>query len=635
MRYVFLLVCVGVSHAWNQGPFGIRSGVSFSWPCTGGGFVNQIMLQDDGTRIHGLWMYCTDGSSGSYQGWGGQNTLKDQYLPVGAVAMYLTWDDSSICGMSITPADSTNIIKYGQDCSNKQHVSCNVGEKITGLFGVHASGVDAVFQIGVMCGPAACWGSELSGDYCSCLTPNTYQSNANCFDCIVYESTNCGVGWYLSGCGGTHTGTCQACSLGGANTYYVSTGQLTNGCGTAPCTSCPVGKQMSGCDRTHAGVCGACGAGTPDGNYFISGCSIVACPKGTYSVGAASTACTPCGSHSDAPSGSSVCTCNDGYSGNPCSACPAGYTCGGGYQTPCPTGQYGVGGVCTDCVAGYYSSGLAASACTACPAGTFSLEFAASCSYCGPATYSLDGAPSCLQCKAGTYSSASNTSACAYCAVGTYSLVGALTCSACGKGLYSTMVGASSPNLCNACDPGSYGALTGASSCALCPPGTATNLFGTMAACGPCLPNTFTTKNGSVTCTACSTPVCGIGNALIPCTAKTDASCSTCPELFLCTYTGNRCTNPDGSPACSCPRGYQILANACQLCPTGQFKALNNSASCVPWTVTSCPANTYLVNGNAFQDSACIPCPALPNNAINAGSGCSWQCRAGFDNSVV
>ena len=148
MRYVFLLLCVGVSHAWNQGPFGSRSGVSFSWPCTSG-IVSNIAVEDDGTRIHGLEIICSDGSSGIYQGWGG--TVKNQAFPVGAVGMYLTWDDSSICGMSMTPADSTNIIKYGQDCSNKVFVSCNVGEKITGLFGVSASGRDAVFQIGVMC----------------------------------------------------------------------------------------------------------------------------------------------------------------------------------------------------------------------------------------------------------------------------------------------------------------------------------------------------------------------------------------------------------------------------------------------------------------------------------------------------
>jgi hypothetical protein len=278
---------------------------------------------------------------------------------------------------------------------------------------------------------------------------------------------------------------------------------------------------------------------------------------------------------------------------------------------------------------------MGASACRNCTAGTFSLDNAASCSYCGPATYSNPGASFCPQCRAGTYSSASNTTACSYCGVGTYSLVGALTCSACGKGLYSTMVGASSPNLCNACDPGTYGALTGASGCAFCPPGTATNLFGTMAACGPCLPGTYTPFNGSVTCIACSAPVCAVGAVLVPCTSKTDASCSTCPTIPMCTYTTSRCTNADGSPACSCPQGYQVATNACLLCPTGQFKALNNSAPCVAWTVTSCPAGFYLTNGNAFRDSACVACPSLPNNAIASGAGCGWKCRAGFNNTVV
>ena len=631
MRYLFLLLCVGVSHAWNQGPFGIRSGVSFSWPCTSG-IVTNIAVEDDGTRIKGLQIVCSDGSSGTYQGSGG--TVKNQAFPVGAVAMYLTWDQYSICGMSMTPADSTNIINYGQDCSNKQLVSCNVGEKIIGLFGVSASGRDAVFQIGVMCGPAPCTGTELSGDYCSCLAPNTYQvdqvgsGSPGCFDCIVYESNNCNVGWYLSGCGGTHTGTCQPCSLAGTNTYYVSRGQLTNGCGTAPCASCPAGQQRVNCGGLGAGSCAACSPVTP-GTYFTSGCQSTICPANTFSTSTTATSCAPCDPNANSAPGSTACTCNDGYVGSPCAACPAGSVCANGLQTPCATGQYSTAGsvVCAACAAGTYASVQGLSACLSCAAGSYSAASVSLCSLCSPGYYSPAGTGNaCPACAAGTFGTGSGQSACSKCAAGTYGLGGVQGCSACSVGSYSTSVGASSMNACQQCKPGSYGAAAGVTACTPCAPGTASSAFNTGQACGGCIANYVAATSGLTTCVPCSQPKCAAGFSPIACTATVDSVCGSCPTIPMCAFTGNLCD-------CVCPKGYQLLTGACQLCPLGKFKPLNNTAACGPWSTLSCPQWTYAVNGTAFADSVCVPCPAIPSNAYRT-TGCAWACGAGFENNV-
>ena len=628
----------------DLGPVGqwAQSGGSWhNWDCVSGGIVTWINSVD-GQRINTFQMNCNYGPAILYHGSCCHTPLvvtNDN----GYIAVDVTWDQYSICSLSFYSTTSSSAelplnsnyqpsgaVRFGGGCDQTQTLSCPVGQKITGFYLFYPDDrADAIYNLGLHCSPAECTNNEIDTNFCSCLQPGTYQSGVICYLCV----DTCSTGQYLSGCGGRSRGTCAQCSNAASNAYYTGNGNQANACPTAVCGACPAGQQRTGCGGLYPGTCAACGTPTANGYYYQSGCSVVACPAGTYAAGTASTACVQCPSNSYSLSQSSACVCNSGYYGSPCAPCAAGYICSGGNSVACSAGQYSTGGavVCSQCLAGTYSSGSAASACAPCQAGSFSLSFADSCSLCGPSTYSAQAAAFCPQCQAGTYSSASNASACALCAPGTYSLAGSLACSACGKGMYNTAAGASSPNLCSACPPGTYGAFVSATACALCPPGTASNSYGTMEACGACLPSSFAPNNGSKTCIGCSQPQCGAGAGFVACTSTTDAFCTQCPAIKMCTYTSAGCSLPDGSPACACPQGYQLLANACQLCPSGQFKPLNNTARCGPWSIASCPAAMYLANGTPYQDAQCLPCPPLPTNAVRAGSGCAWKCGPGFN----
>jgi hypothetical protein len=121
------------------------------------------------------------------------------------------------------------------------------------------------------------------------------------------------------------------------------------------------------------------------------------------------------------------------------------------------------------------------------------------------------------------------------------------------------------------------------------------------------------------------------------CTTSVDTVCIPCKSIPRCTYTiAGKCLDSDGSPACLCDAGYELASGACRLCEKGKFKGQADSSPCIPWTVTVCPQQgTYRVEGSPYNNSACLACPELPDNALRTAGGCSWSCEAGFDDNRV
>lgn len=627
----------------DVGPVGIRSGGDVdlncnpvcqnsdkSLPC------NEICLRTGpcpryiktvslgyGSYVAQLLIYCDDGSNiVFYRGsWGGNQLSLDNIFELGAVSMTVTYNKNAICGFSLLDAKTGASRAFAQSsCSDTVYtniLTCGAGQKIKGLTGYAKAG-DAVFTLGINCGVSPCNGQEYSSSYCSCPDAGTYQSGVNCVSC---SGGSCGVGQYLSGCGGTTGGTCNDCSNAASGYYYTSNGGLSNNCGTAPCSACSAGKTLSGCTRTSPGSCSNC-AGINPGSYFSTAgsCASSMCEPKTYSTGTASTACTPCPANSYSFAGASACICNAGYylSGASCLACP-------------PNSHSTAGDSACTCNAGYYKD--AGGVCLVCPAGSSCLSNAKVA--CAAGTFSPQGASACTPCAAGYFSGAASASECQQCAAGRYSGSGSSVCAQCGAGKYSTVVGAQDASVCAACDPGSYVSISGATACTQCSPGTASGATGLSVPCSGCQPNYYASSAGLTACTVCSTRSCGMGFGPSQCTPVVDSVCVPCNPIARCTYlTAGQCVKADASPACTCDPGYEMVSGFCQLCATGKFKARADYSSCVPWTVSLCAQQgTYFVPGSPFNNSACLECPDLPSNAVRAAGGCSWGCEPGFDNN--
>lgn len=528
--------------------------------------------------------------------------------------------------------------------------TCPGEYRIVGLHGWFGDGVD---QANVLCRRP-------------CVCPaGTYNSLGTCTPCNMA----CNGGEYHTPCGGNSAGEC------------------------VPCTTCGPGYTVSGCGGSSAGTCSQCGA-IALGSYFTTGgsCATSVCGAGSYSSSTFSTSCDSCGSKAYSLAGSSSCKCNAGYFQYPtCWTCTAGYECSSNTQSACTAGKYSKEGAsaCTRCLAGMYSSGSASQSCSFCAAGTYSLEGAAACiactsgqysgsspstacvscdagkyngvssatqcQSCVPGTYSAAGAAACTACSPGQYSwdSAATTctlcepgkynglssiSQCQSCSPGTYSLVGAQSCVSCSPGYYNPFSQSTSQGACLPCASGSYASGPGFTGCTPCSPGTASGSVGLSTACPSCTAGTnFATNPGSSQCTPCSIVSCNAGFEKQDCITTTNTRCTVCAGIPLCTYTaGTRCNNADGTPTCACAAGYQLVSRACQLCGTGKYKDVGDTSVCKSWTTASCPSlNTYLVNGNAFSNSGCMPCPAaIPDNsAVVTSTRCGWACNAGFNNN--
>ena len=175
---------------------------------------------------------------------------------------------------------------------------------------------------------------------------------------------------------------------------------------------------------------------------------------------------------------------------------------------------------------------------------------------------------------------------------------GASACQTCGMELASD----AGATVCVKCPSGSYNKDH---ICTICAAGKYSPMVG-MNDCFRCEYQTYTSTTGSTTCQQCSeVDPCPTGTQKQVCNATTNAVCAPCPSVSMCVYTGSSCKNADGTPACLCLPGYYMgpTKTACLLCPSGQFKADNSSATfCKPWTSTACQqAGYFRVQGTPFQ----------------------------------
>ena len=75
----------------------------------------------------------------------------------------------------------------------------------------------------------------------------------------TYCENNCVPGQYRKNCEGITQGNCEDCTNKPNNTYYVSSGNLTNSCQFESCeANCPDGFYRKNCDGTNPGYCHAC-----------------------------------------------------------------------------------------------------------------------------------------------------------------------------------------------------------------------------------------------------------------------------------------------------------------------------------------------------------------------------------------
>ena len=584
----------------NDPQVGTRAGTTSVMTCSSG-YITSLNAWA-GNRLNAMDAYCTNGNVISYHGSGGSYVSVS--FPAGSSQMTIGYDGDSICSLTIYSDQLTvPLAMIGGTCGSGGSgaytvatQTCNYGEKINGFTLTVPSNPDAIYQMGIICNPMPCQGTEISPAYCTC-PPGQFVTKSNgaytCASCYpgtfsgsgAASCSSCGAGTY-SGSGATGCNTCSA------GTY--------SGSGAASCTSCGAGT-FSG---SGAGGCGTCNPGTFSGSN-AGGCST--CGSGTYS-GSGATTCSPCTSGTFSGSDAGACSlCNAGqYSGAGASSCSV-----------CNAGTYsaqGSGG-CYVCGPGTFS-GSGASSCTNCPAGTVSLSGGPSCSSCGLGSYSASGAVICTTCGAGTYASASGSPTCAQCSTGTYNvLTGQTVCIQCNIGTYSNVVGAISSSACVLCPGGKYSVSTGLSSsasCINCPLGTYSMASGT--ACSPCLPGTYAPAVGYSACRNCSA-----GSYL-----QTSGG-SSCPLCWSGTY-GLFSGASSNSTCANCSIGsYSLSAtSSCTACAVGTFSNVTQSPSC-----SFCNVSTF-ASSTGF--TSCLYC--TPGSYINVmGASFCYNCSIGFSNA--
>ena len=596
---------------------GTRPGAyTTTWQCSSGNFVNGISAWA-GQRLNTLIMQCTGGAQFTYSGSGG--SYISESFGTGMSQVTIGYDGDSICSLVLFPDSQTTPLEMiGGNCGSggsgpyqTTTQTCYSGEKVIGFILTLPSNPDAVYQLGIICGPIACLGYEVSPSYCTCpagswIAPRSggYYSCSSC-----PESSMCTAGQYLSGCGGSSVGTCAPCTnMPSSGYYYTGLGNLQDACPYAACISCGPGATLTGCGGTSPGSCASCGS-LPVAYYYSTygSCNQVLCTNansGQYYTSSGGTS-NNCGTASCA-------SCNPGQLNSGCGLTSPGFcqscsgiTAGSYFTTrsscntaTCAAGTYSTGTmstVCTSCWsnsnspsgasscacnAGYYGT----ASCTLCPAGSSCVQGVKSA--CPQGQYSAAGATVCVMCSAGTYGGQTGLSVCAKCAAGSYTPgQGYSICNSCNAGLYSATQGLT---LCSQCSAGTYASQTSSS------------------ACGKCALGTYTSQAASFLCLQCAAGLFA---------GTTGAS--VCAQCAAGKYTGNA-----GLSACaSCGAGKYsntlgaASADACVQCPTGS---------------TTRPTDSGL--------TSCVSCASLhqpvPVNALFVAVTdpllCSWVCNAGY-----
>ncbi len=363
----------------------------------------------------------------------------------------------------------------------------------------------------------------------------------------------------------------------------------------------------------------------PDGGY--APCSL--CPPGRYSDTNLQLSCTACpagrfGSVAGSFNASAACAglCAAGY------MCPPGST--NATAVPCPAGSYSLAfaASCMDCPAGLYGA-LPATGTSSCTAP------------CRPGTFGVTGgqtSPTCSgNCTAGYACPAGSTSPTAQqCPIGRYSVAGSAVCPECPAGVYGDSVGLISPTCSGpcavgyvcppgsntstpvpACTAGRYGD-TSTGQCVDCPAGRFGPAAGavSLAACTMCTAGFFGNTSGvSVARCAGACPAgyfCpGRGHATCACwSAQLTFRQPICVRVL---YAHARClTNAVSTLACSeATVSPQPCGNVTVYCPTGSLEptlvtdgyytavasGVATNAANIMAQAVECPAGSYCSGG--------------------------------------
>ena len=348
-------------------------------------------------------------------------------------------------------------------------------------------------------------------------------------------------------------------------------------------------------------------------NAARDGC--VPCAAGFYAT--LGSGCRPCGggSYGAAPNATACALCAPGGF-SPALSLPAGYGGGAAVVGGCYSDRALAAGAC---------SAQAATACTACPAGTSA-----------PSA----GAAGCTPCLAGAYAPAAGTPACLLCAAGTYGVVNqsSLACTQrCDplQGLYSgagasacvyCVGGLTNGSACVGCGLGSYeeavaAAFGGAQArrCVRCPAGTVQlrSRFAVNAtACAPCgSPFLYAAADGA-SCVATSPGYVASadGTGQVACPAGTFATAAAYGGAAAAVGVGGGCA------PCAPGTWSDAGAAACQNCTAGSARAAEEQTGCV-----ACGTGLY---ASAPGQALCAACPA--GQEPTPGHLACQACRAGY-----
>jgi hypothetical protein len=181
-------------------------------------------------------------------------------------------------------------------------------------------------------------------------------------------------------------------------------------------------------------------------------------------------------------------------------------------------------------------------------------------------------------------------SICSSCTAGNYkSVTGSTLCTACPTRKYGATTGLSA---CTDCPAGKYADTTGLTTCAFCAAGTYGYNTG-LSRCAICSAHVYQDTEGSTGCKACET---GKYNANVGATACTKCTAGT----YASSTFASACTN--------CSAGMYVTttgATVCSLCAIGKFSETPGLSSC-----TNCSIGTYhATTCTTVCMSACIRCP--------------------------
>ena len=625
--------------------------------CNAGCYITGIFAGNVDNLIKRLKFECSDGSVSYMFGdnYGGY-LWRSAY---GFSRIYACADNSNdkwLWGLTVYDQSNTQVGTLGKYSGCSEDVDFQCGQDEFGrprlLVGMNmfikSSG--GIAQIQPICSSIQC--------------PSGYYMGSSAIVCSTCDA--CPSGNYMYGCGGISSGGCLGCGTDCPNTQYRAGCGGTSSGWCAYCSECGAGQKFGGCEGgglSDSRTCSACDAGTYGGGGRSRGCA--SCGAGKYNPDSGSayeSACQACpaGKFNPNTGSNSIAACQS------CAAGKNSLTVGATSSDTCvncAVGKYspgaGTGVDCTPCAAGSYTNAQGQSQCTPCGAGSYAATSGLTvCTLCGVGKYSAavgaNAISTCLSCAAGTYNvnqGGANYLACTKCEPGKYGLTAAATdcisctpgkfstasgrnsvCDNCGTGKYNPDTGGALVSSCANCDPGKYGPSLGLSACPLCLPGTYTGTTGNVA-CSACSSTTYTTGSGINQCQACTVLTnCALGTEYT-CVANTGSVCVPCAIIYACEYLTNRCFS-GSDPSCLCAAGFEMVGGKCVGCTTGKYKSTQGNSPCATITTPVCSRGQYLQPGSAYANAACMECPVLPPNAVQAPTGCDWTCSAGYDNNA-